>query len=197
MQRTLNISMTTSYIYTVKFWIRDEERPWIDFGSIENNPPISWLDIGRILNGEAPAHEYLPIHLFTQEDDGQIWHSYEVAGTFGLLSNEVIDLVREFIVPWFDLLNATINNRQFCFLRKKTDLDCLDRKNSTIVPFPHQPNSIMRIDRYRFLKGRIPDDAIFSIPEMRWHLFATDSIKRMISHRHFKGIYFIDAETDR
>src|SRR5262249_31676940 len=120
--------------------------------------------------------------------------SFEVAGTYGLLSKEVIEVIGDFMLQWFDLLEAQVNGRPFFLLRKKDTLSCFDQQNSIVISFPHQPGSIMRIDHYRFFKDRIPDPAVFPIPEIRWHLFATDSIKQMISARGFKGLYFIDAE---
>jgi hypothetical protein len=186
--------MATSHVFGLKFWTQSEERPWIDFELPENQPTISWLDIGRILNGEAVASQYSLVRLVVNEKDANEWHTYEVAGTYGLLSKTAVNLIGHNMTQWFEFLDAQINGLPFYFLRKKNCLSCLDRQNSLIVPFPGQPSSVMRIDRYRFFKDQVPDPAIFCIPEIRWHLFATDSIRRIIHSSNLKGFYLTDVE---
>jgi hypothetical protein len=147
-----------------------------------------------VLDGKAPASEYSPIRLVVPDDGATKWHSYTIAGTYGLLSKPVIDLIGRYMVAWFDFLDAWINDVPFFFLRKKAVLDCLDRKNSVLVPFSGEPGTIKRIDRYRFFKEKIPDPAVFPIPEIRYHLFATNSIKTKVEGAKLKGLHFQDAE---
>lgn len=183
----------TRSVYHLRFWMENEDRPWIDF-ELPQPGVTSWMRLGKVLNGEAPASDYSVVRLAIRDARAADWHSYEVAGTYGLLSKAVIDLIGRHMTKWFDLLEAWVNDIPFCFLRKKRVLDCLDHDHSVLVPFPSEPDTIMRIDRYCFHKERIPDPAVFPIPEMKWNLFATDSIKREIEARGLKGLYFSDAE---
>jgi hypothetical protein len=185
--------MSTSRVFFMKYWIQEEERPWIDFNSPENQPQQSWLKIGRILNCEEPLDSYCPFSLVVPEERATEWQSYEIAGTYGMLSTSVIDMIGVHMSQYFDFLPAFVNEQPYYTLRPKRFLNCFDWKNSTFETFPGRPNSIMRIEKHRFIKNDIPDSAVFGIPEMRWQLFATDSIQQALSVANFKGIYMIDT----
>jgi hypothetical protein len=112
-----------------------------------------------------------------------------------MLSTAVIDLIGAHMSPYFDFLPSFVNGQPYYALRPKRLLNCFDWKNSTFETFPGRPNSIMRIEHYRFDKNDVPDPAVFGIPEMRWQLFATDSIKQALAVANFKGIYMIDTSS--
>jgi hypothetical protein len=55
----------------------------------------------------------------------------------------------------------------------------------------------MMIRRYCFFKERIPDPAIFLVPETTTEVFATQSITKMIENAKMNGFIFVDAEQVR
>lgn len=186
--------MATSHVYRLQFWIREEERPWIDSEIPENGIMVPWLKIAQVLNGELPASGYEPVHLVVKDPAAHEWHSYNIAGTYGLLSKEVVALIGPCMSAWFECLDAFVNEKPYCFLRRKATLDCLDVQNSGIISFPNEPGTIMRITHYQFFKERIPDCAVFPISEMKGELFATDLVKTTIEKAGLKGLYFVDLE---
>jgi hypothetical protein len=90
-----------------------------------------------------------------------------------------------------------VNGLPFCFAKQIGTLDCLDPEISELVRFPHDPQRVMMIRRYCFFKERIPDPAIFLVPETTTEVFATQSITKMIENAKMNGFIFVDAEQVR
>ncbi len=186
--------MPTKHVYQMRYWSKDEERPWINFEVPTNGSNVPWLHYGKVLSGDAPAHEYSPVHLVSDDPSTSQWHSYNVAGTYGMLSKSAIDLIGPYMTQCFEFLEAWINELPFYLLRRIGSIDCLDRTNSVVVNYPHDPGRIMKIKQFRFFKDGISDPMVFVIPEKKGGLLATDSIKQVVEEAKLKGFYFSDTE---
>jgi hypothetical protein len=156
---------------------------------------VPWESIGAVLRGEAPMSQYKPVFFTVRAKGAENWHYYTVAGTFGLWSQTVIDLIGPYMKRCFEFpLKAFVNDLPFYFMRPVGSLDCLDRDHSELLVFPDEPQRVMRIKRYRFFKEKIPDPLVFVVPETLTEIFATQSIKTMIEDAKLNGFLFIDAE---
>jgi hypothetical protein len=186
--------MATLHVYHMRYWSKEEERPWINFELPQNGKNIPWREIGEVLDGKMPVSNYKPLRLVVNEEEPEQWHSYNVPGTYGLLSKTAVTLMGSYMTRCFEFLEAWINDLPFYFLRKIGSLDCLDRANSVLVPYPHDPSRVMDIERYRFVKEMIRDPIVFIIPEEKGWLLATDSVKAAVESAGLKGFYFTDAE---
>lgn len=180
-------------IYQVNFWSAEEERPEIDYGRPENTDGIPWLRIGYVLEGERPAADYEPLRLIVDTPDALEWDTYLVAGTNGLFSKRAVDLVGPYMAEWFEFLEATINGAPYLFPRTLGTLDCLDCEHSDVKRFDFPPHRIMHIRRFAFFKDRIPEQALFRIPEHHG-LLGTEKLKTLIESAGLKGFYFENAE---
>jgi hypothetical protein len=159
---------------------------------------VSWASVEAALQGGVTPDQSEPL-LFTVDAPGvENWHYYQVAGTFGVWSETVVNLIRPFSRKCFDFpLRAFVNSMPFYFMRQVGSLDCLDSEHSELVPFPHDPQRIMRVRRYRFFKERVPDPQVFAIAETSTEILATQSIKSMIEAAKLNGFRFVDSEQVR
>jgi hypothetical protein len=189
--------MKTKQVFCMR--ASDEEgTPRID-AQLPENSGVPWGAIGEILRVKAPVKaplsEYEPIHLTVREEGWQAWNYYPIAGTFGLFSHRLIELIGAYMEKCFaPYLQVFVNELPYYFLRPIGFLDCLDRAHSDIVSFPHDPHRVMRIKRYRFFMDKIRDPMVFVIPETLTEIFATQSIKTMIEDAKLPGLIFLDAE---
>jgi len=173
----------------------DENLPMIDHRLPENSyQRINWPKVGRILRHEAADCEYETPHLRVKGRGVKNCHFYHVAGTFGVYSKEVIDLIGCYMDQYFDFIDVTVNDLPFYFIRQIGTLDCLDRSQSEWIPFPDDPEAIMRITTYRFFKDKIDDPIVFTVPDTPTEVFATQTIKDTIEQSGLRGLIFLDAE---
>lgn len=186
--------METTQVFRVRV-AGGEGSPRIDTLLPDNSSKkIPWGKIGKILLGKAPASEYEPIQVAVDEKGWQNWHYYPMAGTYGLFSQTLIDLIGRYMKSCFEpYLPAFVNGLKYYFLRQIGTLDCLDRKHSELIPFPHDPQRVMEIEHYRFIKAKIPDPIVFVIPEVTG-ILASQSIKKMVEGAKLYGLVFLDAE---
>jgi hypothetical protein len=166
----------------------EDDRPQVDFER-EEHRAIDWLRVGHVLRTKRPISDYPEVSLSVEQPDATEWDFFSVAGTLGLLSDRAIECIGRPAFRLFDLLPASINGEDYRFLRCKETLQCFDRENSVVIPFPSDPDGIMDVTQYRFKMELIPDPICFSIPEF-YELFATQSVKLAAENAHVKGIDF-------
>ena len=186
--------MPTKDVFQMRYWSRDEERPWIDFEIPQNGIDVPWLHYGKVLSGQVPSHEYSPVHFVSDDPTVSLWHSYNIAGTHGMLSKTAIDLIGPYMTRCFEFLEAWVNELPFFLLRRIGSVDCLDRSNSKVVTYPHDPDRVMKIKQFRFFREGIADPMVFVIPENKGGLLATGSIKQIVEEAGLKGLYFSETE---
>ena len=114
------------------------------------------------------------------------WACYIDSGR-GLFSRKFVAAVGSESLQGFTLLPATLNGCPYFFLRIETPIDCLNRTASQVETFPSDPLAIMEITHYDFYTDRLPECALFSIPEMP-DLFATDGAAQRIEKSGLRGI---------
>lgn len=173
-----------------------EGSPRIDTQLPENsNEKIPWGRIGSILRGTSSRAEYKAVQLRVYELGWENWHYYPLAGTFGLFSERLVELIGPYMKCCFEpYLTAFVNQRKYYFVRQFGSFDCLDLEHSDVIPFPHDSQRIMRVVRFCFFKEKIPDPFVFVVPETSTDVLATQSIKDIVEHSHLNGLAFIDAE---
>ncbi len=186
--------MIAQHVYQLRDYRPGEDCPTIDADSPQTEKTYSWWNIGEIVLGEIPVEQYQPLRLATTGAHAGKWDVFGVPLTFGLFSQAAIDAIGKYMTGYFDLLPAFVDDRKFYLPRLVKQLDCLDRAKSTIEPFRSNPQSIMLIIKYAFFKDRIPDPAVFAIPERRYSMYATDSVKNAAEAAKLQGLYFVDME---
>jgi hypothetical protein len=183
----------TEHIYVVRP-SSDETRPFIDFQIPENGRQIDWLRIANVLRGDRSLDEYESVSLVVDHPEATNWDFYSCGGTMGLLSERAARSLGPHASICFDLVEASVNEAPFFFLRVREFLDCLDRARSDVVLYPSDPAAIMKFKRYAFFKDRIPDPALFMIPEGLFGPFGTDAVVHLIRAERLRGFDIIDAE---
>lgn len=78
---------------------------------------------------------------------------------------------------------------QFCCLHCRYQIDCLDTEASEIRYFPGG-TEVLRIREFQFHKETIPELAIFSIPEVPAHLYASDGVPEIVADAGLRGFDF-------
>ncbi len=109
-----------------------------------------------------------------------------------LVSERVRDLFETEAYLGVEFVRQKVNGLPFYFLRIGNMIDCLDTENSKIKYL--RPGKILEIEQYSFHKDRIPDPAIFKIPERMGSVYVTDSVRSTLERQGFVGFHFIDAE---
>ncbi len=167
----------------------EKDRPEIDFDD-KVNAANDWLTIGEVIDGTLSEDHY-PAKVVVKVNDPRAteWHCYMDGGMGGLFSNRFVECVGSDALERFSPFPAELNGAEYFFLRCHDPLDCLDRQQSTFEVFPHDPSRIMHITHYSFFKDRIPDGALFCIPEVH-RLFATDGVVGKSLRGQLKGVLF-------
>jgi hypothetical protein len=181
----------TGAVFIVKPSI-ESERPEIEFG-LEFNKRNDWLRVGQVLRGQRDEAEYPKVLILALHPQATAWDFYFSGSVFGLMSERAVDLLEPFAANYFKFFQAWLNGASYFFLKSKRTLDCLDRDESHLVPFPSNPSRIMEIKRYRFHKNRIDDPLLFSIPEIP-ELFATPTVEAIMREEGLRGFQFVNAE---
>ena len=169
----------------------EDWRPMLSY----DDQRIDWLRIGDVLRGDRPVEDYEFVSMVVDHPEASEWDFYMCGGSMGLLSGKAAQFLKPCAAQCFDLLEASLNDAPFFFLRIREYLDCLDRGKSEIVPYRHDSRRIKQIRRYSFFKDRIPDPSLFVIPEGFFGPFGTDGVVRIIRNENLRGFHIVDAES--
>ena len=168
--------------------IYDDERPQIDFQD-PYNTKNRWLEIGDVLEGSSPEELYPGCSVIVSSPDASDWDCYAIPGTDGLFSHRAIEVMGLIVLRYFKLLPAILNQSRYYFLRAKSRVNCLDRRQSRFRTFGDGTSDIMDFQHFAFFENLVPDNALFKIPEGP-QLFATESVAYRVRSGPMKGIYF-------
>lgn len=163
----------------------EEHRPTIDFTN-PCNRSIDWYLVGEVLSGNEPVEAYQRPSILVVHDDWSDWDYYSVPGTFGLMSSRAVTKLPQESLRMFDVLEASLNDVPFFFLRQREQLDCFDRENAETMSFRANPARIKEVRKYAFKKNIPEDPLLFSVPEVP-ELFATDGPAGIVSSSDMKG----------
>lgn len=154
----------------------DEAAPAIDFERQENSTN-SWLAIDDMIRGNMATDQAIlrRTKVLVDAPQGDACDMFPVSGTTGLFSERAVEVFGNALSDYAELLQITVNDKPYFFLKPTNRLPCLDRERSIVVPFPSDPKSVMKIKKYVFDKSRIHDPVVFFIPEVPY-LFCTETI---------------------
>jgi hypothetical protein len=166
----------------------EDSRPQIDF-TLPKNAAIDWLAVGEVTRGAPGADVHAPLHITILRSDAVDWHYYLCGGP-ELMSDALVELIRPFSEPHLSFLPASLNGARYYIVLPRDPLDCLDVDASQCHFFRSNPAKVMHIKKYRFQAGCIVDPKVFRIPQLRYELFATESIKDIVEDAGLRGISF-------
>ncbi|PQO42927.1 imm11 family protein [Blastopirellula marina] len=117
------------------------------------------------------------------------WDYFMCSGTFGAFSERAVQVLMPFWKKSFELLPATLEGLAYSCLRCSERTDCLDETQSEITYFDGTTD-VMEINSYVFKKELLANPMIFSIPQLTFELFATESIPRLAFEAGLRGFDF-------
>ena len=165
-----------------------DEQSLMNYGIIRGEPgcPIeAWTQWDDIFIAEWPARDFLRPRV------GGIpvreWDYFQFPSTSGLLSQRAIDVLMPHLDYCFVPLPSSLEGERYYFLHTKKTIDALNVEESDIV---YSDTTIIWIKRYEFYMDRLSDPVIFSIPQFRPFLFATESIPEIVENAGLNGFEF-------
>jgi hypothetical protein len=166
-------------------------RPEIDF-ELSENAQIDWGFVGQVLEGSRPIQDYSTIHISVQHPEATDWDFYSCAGTFGIFSQKVVDLIGADAFNNFELIPAQVNGKGYFFLKCIKRIDCFDRDKAEFIPFDGEPIKIMTIQKYMFKLDKIDAKHIFCIPENE-NIYCSEGHSLLFSNT-LKGFRLIECQ---
>lgn len=168
----------------------EEDRPCIDFDSVENRV-IDWFAIGEILRGHRDIANYHEVHISLPELKCESWGCVMAAGPLGLISASAVACIGQAALSLFALLPATINGQRYYFAKPVQFPHYLNESQSLIRYFASNSSRIKSIERYCFFKDRIIDPIVFCLPELpHSEAFATSRVRDSILTSGLQGFCF-------
>jgi len=173
--------------------------------SVENSRPfeVSRLPVGAWLiqaNTDLIAGDrhdvaaWQPYELYCSEPGSTpatAWDYYAFQQSSGLFSKRAIDVLGSALSRCFTLLPSTLEGEPYYFLHCRAPIDCLVRDASKINFFPEpDDDKVLDIEAYVFDVDQVEDPLIFALPEQPFHLFATESIPKIVRKAKLKGFRF-------
>ena len=167
----------------------EDDRPVIDF-ELKANQKNDWQRLDLILRGEKPIADYEEVQISIARPDAGSWGFFSIPGTLGVISSEAVERIGRAVFRLYDLLPAQINRAKYFFLKSRETLPCLDRDRSEITTFRRDPSRVKEVTKCVFLKDRVSDPLVFSIPESVSRMFATTTVREMVVHGRISGFRF-------
>ena len=112
------------------------------------------------------------------------WDYFQWPCTSGLFSKRALSVLMAYIEHCFVPVPAMMEGRPYYFLHTQRTIDALNVEVSDITFFE---TTFIRIKRHKFHMDRLIDPSIFSIPQFRPIIFATDSIPEIIENAGLVG----------
>lgn len=186
--------MAIEHVYRLEA-SREPRRPQIDFEIPKNGRDAPWLEIDGFALGHRKPEKFPAIDLTVKHAKATDWDCYRSGAATPMFSERALNVLSP-ALTFFSILKMTINGSEYGLLCRSQTLDCLDRKQSQITMFPHDPKRIMEIEKYVFRKTLLSDPLLFMIPESDGELFATDSVKTLVENAGLRGMNFtvLDGE---
>lgn len=168
-----------------------EDDPVIDY----DRSVIDWeklhIDCWHYSAGDVES-DIGPQTLAVNHPAATSWDFYSVPGTWGIVSDRMWLCLKDYAKGFFDTWPISLDGESFYVLRRTGKVNCLDHDRCG----QYQDGNHIDYDPYEFDESKVPESALFSIPESSF-LFATEDVADLVVENDFKGVEVYNARGHR
>lgn len=171
-----------------------EGQPEVEW-SRPRNAVHDWLRIGQMVDGTLPPDRALLASVDVEVVLGSksTWEVVDFDGKF-LVSGRCRHAIESLPATKLEFFDMKVNGQPWSVMVNRNVIDCVDRSRAVVEMKKLGNAHIPLIKRYEFHEDRIPDPAIFTIPECRHLTYCTQGVVSAIEAAGIKGFVFIDTQ---
>jgi hypothetical protein len=151
------------------------------------NRRIDWMQLERYAEHGLPSDES-PFDIFVKAD--QDFDAIWIAGRTGfVVSSRLREVIRTAAGGSIEFLPVTVNGQRFSIMRVLPVVDALDPHRS-VVRYDVDADSIKAIELPVWRGDRLVDPLLFTIPQMLYQIWATNTVRQAYDESGCTGLSF-------